>query len=731
MDSNKTGEAEHAGSPKSPKTDEAERAGSEKSPNPAATSTDEAERAASESPKAAAISTNEAERAGSEKSSKVAATSTDEAESAGSEKSPKPAATSTDEAELAGSKKSPNQAATSTGEAERAASESPKAAAISTNEAERAGSEKSSKVAATSTDEAESAGSEKSPKPAATSTDEAELAGSKKSPNQAATSTGEAERAGSGKSPKAAATSTDEAARGPPELTQAQKELCASIADFPWGNIFAPFPYTQPKESHFVKGLYVSSSEEDDGNGDGDGDVDLSAYANLKVCETGPTTPTEEEQEALDQESVVAALSKPPPLLQNMQIDGFDSTNYEDFDPYDVSPPPSQTYRTQDFDITTFLREEDAFRPPPEIPTQQPRMDYALIGGGLSNINNTCFINAILQCLVHTVPFLEGIRSKCSCDDQTLFCPWCCLQDLFLLLTTGLPYVAPNTLVSNMHHFSEHFQKGLQADAHEFLSKARSVLMECHADGTALIRRVFGGRLFNKYTCRACRNFTGQPEDMLDLQLPITKDAYSLLNALREYTENEVSDYRCEKCGTSGEKTVHNIQLDQLPHILTFQLKRFDGVQKIIRELPFPLEMDLVTFTVTQDVKCEYHLYAIVVHMGQTTISGHYYSFIRVSATDWYEFNDEMIKRVDEEHVLTQEAYILFYAKEGTPWFSEAMQAHKASTSSQPPGDNVPLIPSEGDDTAMTFFPEYTDWQPSGRRGAGKGPISGWPKKGG
>ncbi|KAF9622199.1 hypothetical protein IFM89_030057 [Coptis chinensis] len=69
-----------------------------------------------------------------------------------------------------------------------------------------------------------------------------------------------------------------------------------------------------------------------------------------------------------------------------------------------------------------------------------------------------------------------------------------------------------------------------------------------------------------------------------------------------------------------------------------------------------------------------YELYAVVVHTGLTSCSGHYFCFIRSSPQTWHKLDDSKVTKVAEDFVLSQEAYILFYARHGTPWFSTLME---------------------------------------------------------
>jgi ubiquitin C-terminal hydrolase len=57
-----------------------------------------------------------------------------------------------------------------------------------------------------------------------------------------------------------------------------------------------------------------------------------------------------------------------------------------------------------------------------------------------------------------------------------------------------------------------------------------------------------------------------------------------------------------------------------------------------------------------------YSLYGVVVHRG-TSGQGHYLSYI-FHQRNWYEVNDKKVTLVQEEMVLQQSAYMLFYELE-------------------------------------------------------------------
>ncbi|XP_044467196.1 ubiquitin carboxyl-terminal hydrolase 21-like isoform X2 [Mangifera indica] len=325
------------------------------------------------------------------------------------------------------------------------------------------------------------------------------------------------------------------------------------------------------------------------------------------------------------------------------------------------------------------------------------------VGAGLENLGNTCFINAILQCFTHTVPFVQRLRT-CNhvkpCDGAIEgFCVICALCDqIDLSLVSSGKVVSPSKLVDNLHYISSSFERYQQEDAHEFLQCLLDRLERCCLNSKKIdeslsckdnniVEQVFGGRLISKLQCCNCGHCSDTYEPLIDLSLEI-EEVGSLEAALESFTkleriEDPETKFTCENCKeeVSVEK---QLMLDQAPLVAAFHLKRFktDGsyIVKIDKHVEFPLELDLRPYTndgQNSDVVLKYHLYAIVEHTGCLPTYGHYFSYIRSSPDTWHKLNDSRVTRVDEDVALSQDAYILFYAKQGTPWCVSLLEAEK------------------------------------------------------
>jgi len=222
---------------------------------------------------------------------------------------------------------------------------------------------------------------------------------------------------------------------------------------------------------------------------------------------------------------------------------------------------------------------------------------------------------------------------------------------------------------------------GRQEDAHEFL---RHFLDACHRSAlrpasirngevplpvqhTTMVHQLFGGYLRSQVLCLECNHESSTFDPFLDLSLEV-KNASTLEKALEGFTKVEKlcgrNQYRCKRCQRLVDAT-KRFFIHTTPPVLTFQLKRFDYSQgfrgKIAKNVVFGTSVDLARFTSRPEVEAKYRLYAVIVHSGQSARSGHYFAFARHASGTWYHFDDDVVRPVPEQHVLRQQAYLLFY----------------------------------------------------------------------
>ncbi|KAK2866276.1 hypothetical protein Q7C36_002332 [Tachysurus vachellii] len=104
-------------------------------------------------------------------------------------------------------------------------------------------------------------------------------------------------------------------------------------------------------------------------------------------------------------------------------------------------------------------------------------------------------------------------------------------------------------------------------------------------------------------------------------------------------------------------------------NVLTVSLKRFDDFNggKISKDVRYTEYFDLRPYMSQSHGEPQiYGLYAVLVHSGFSCYAGHYYCYVKASNGQWYQMNDSSVTPTNIQTVLNQQAYLLFYIKQGS-----------------------------------------------------------------
>ncbi|XP_076906416.1 ubiquitin carboxyl-terminal hydrolase 15-like [Bidens hawaiensis] len=330
---------------------------------------------------------------------------------------------------------------------------------------------------------------------------------------------------------------------------------------------------------------------------------------------------------------------------------------------------------------------------------------------GLINCGNSCYANAVMQCLMTTKPLtiylLHRSHSRKCCAKS-----WCLMCELehYVMMLSSEPLSLSNIL---LHMRSNSFQigDGSQEDAHEFLRLLITTMQSICLEGlggedvvdpllqeTTFIQHTFGGQLRSKVECLKCHHESDKFENFMDLTLEIYGRVDSLEDALTQFTSPEDLDgenmYRCGRCA-SYVRARKQLAIHEAPNVLTIVLKRFQegNYGKLNKCIAYPEMLDMIPFmTGKDDIPPLYLLYGVVVHLDtmNASFSGHYISYVKDLQGNWSRIDDSQVHRVSLNQVMSEGAYILFYMRSSPRpprSHSRKHSKHQASsfTKSKPP----------------------------------------------
>lgn len=329
---------------------------------------------------------------------------------------------------------------------------------------------------------------------------------------------------------------------------------------------------------------------------------------------------------------------------------------------------------------------------------------------GLTNLGNTCYMNASVQCLRAVTPLVSTLDKYdggvAASDPGERFVAT--LRDVMRKLGVPGESITPFAFLTALRavnpQFAERGRHGLytQQDAEECWGEilnrlSGSLLLEKgRPEHGNYVDKMFGIRMKSVDLCSEGdeEELVEREESVRALKCHISVNVNYLTQGIREGLEETIEKHS-ERLGKTADWK-RTARMDQIPPYLIVQFVRFfwkpaERVKaKILRSVSFPMTLDVYEFC-TDELKAKlslkrdeakamaekaaaekkegdateqtngskdsvadtgnYELCAVLTHQGRAADEGHYVAWVKDVGSRWYKFDDAKVTMHTEEEV--------------------------------------------------------------------------------
>ena len=255
---------------------------------------------------------------------------------------------------------------------------------------------------------------------------------------------------------------------------------------------------------------------------------------------------------------------------------------------------------------------------------------------GFTNLGNTCYMNAALQCLCHLPQlnldcpdFIKDIKKRSNQCDVTVMKQLLNLQhsvwegDNNVVSTVGVL----ESFIKQCKKKNVYFESFQQNDTNDFLNIYMDFLHESikrtvnititgkpknnydklklksietwkkfFENSYSYIIVKFYSQLLTLTTCPNCHYYTSNHEPILTITLTLKENYKTIYDCLNEFTEKEILDlenkWTCDKCNCKVQPK-KEIKFWNFSDVLIFSIKTFRVNKKIEKKIEFPEKLNM------------------------------------------------------------------------------------------------------------------------------------------